>query len=1225
MKMRILSLLLIATTALASDITDRTPADLSTTDSGWQKTEGSLQPREGATALLVSAELTRTVGITPGLYELQVFGGGAGLLALSGGGENRTQRLASEPGLYGLLFEVSAPDDTVFTLSYSGGAAQEFVIDWTAIAPADAERQAAWAAAQESYQLLGYYGTDPQRAAPGSVVKLAGGAVQFSAADLARWAIDETVLFYDPTYDTHWVNDAPGVAAFFTRRGVPAMSAIETERWMKARSEGDAGIGSSIIFAMGMAPMNVVYAPYAECLLADYMRAGGRVVWLSNIPMYLAQGERGPHKQYGSAPSQEMLGLTTDRKTAYGTGTHPTLTAVGKAWGLEPASGLVRPVHTRSVTLPFVTDPTGEFTGVGLVNLRPEVPFSGFIFVPDIASPAAEALLSNVYRFARYSGTAVDVPAPDPLPAATVPIEAALRYGDADRRMVYLRGEMVPLVLRAQTFDASIHEVSVHVALYEGDAVLRENSVMVPVSQEQADALIGAFDLSGLRVGIYTVAADVTCGAESIRVERELRIAPLPDHRGTHIALSSSASPKQFRTENRLDMLASHNLEPMFWGDLPIGRDLALWYGFSYSSRRHGHVRNIVSPLGYDTYRRGGSGEVLRVRAHGDKRESHGFASPFQRQAEADEFGRLVAELNGDMPAFRKRTVTADDYSQWFGLDYNRFAVEGFRARYGIEPPRPIEAEDPFGTVDVPREPGIVADDDPWLLLCRYWSETLGDSGRRFARAMEAATGGEGKVGSIPGAMQIPTISMWSGQYPPFNSGKLDGFSMASCYYYNSYWQPPMTHVWWLEAQRMGNRDIEQWLMPESYHFHYESFYRNNLWLLFAGGAQGIPYFTDGNDMPEALSAMRGFGAWSKRFGLLLEALRPLPKRVAMLVPFENVTIHIPNGYMMAYSYMDFLLAKTDVEPVSPEELNAINIKAYEAVILTQTKWLKAGTAALLEDYIAGGGTVVVDSATAAAIPIAGATMREALPVYSGSGTYGQADRIAAVREALLPLAPPVVDCDDPFVMVRRAALPDGTPGVWLVHNYTKDELGRLKRSKQAAPDEARALEDELGYRQDVVTTTLTREDDGRIPFDVFGGRALDAVRMDGKMTVALEISKWDGMLIVFLPALPATLEVVGVPKTVTPGIEISLGVYVRDSEATVLTTPLPLQLTLRDPEGHTSREYARRLLTEDGSVTHSLTFAVNDLRGEWVLEVEDVLTGVTVEQAVVLKSPSGL
>jgi len=1144
--------------------------------------------------------VSQSTNLTAGVYEWQITGSGQGLLVLKGGGQARTLRVIPEPGIYGLMFETAGAVELTMQLN---GVASDFLnITANTIVPANLEQRKVWAQAEDSFSRLGYYGIDAQRPAPTGE----GLSSTVTQAEIKHNVIRDTVVYFDPTYDSHWVDDADGVAAFFTRRGLPAKTAEETTAWLKERSTGDLGMGTSIIFTMGAVPTSIVYQPFADCLLAQYLRAGGRVVWLGNVPMYVAQGAKGPLLSYGPAANEQMLGLTTDRQTFYGIDGPVQLTAAAETWGLEAALTLTRPVHTRSVTVPFVTDLTGEYCGAGLVNMRPDIPLSGFIFVPDGARPSQTSLLANVYRMALYSGTPVVVPEAAPLPAPTVPLEASLRFGEKDLRFVFTRDEAVPLYLRVRTLNPSANEVQVRFAMNEGDRLVTAGSYTAPVGTEESEHFIGHLDLTGLRMGRYMVTVDLDFDGKTMALNRELRVAPQPDHNGSFVGIWSDTSPKQIRTEQLLDDLEAHNLHPMFSDDIrPLGRDLAQWYGFSFSSRQHGTPAEIKYPPGYDDYRRGGTGAIMRVMSWGDKRTSRAYSSPFRRQAEAEDFKHYIA-YDSTFPAFRKRTLTADDYSQFLGLDYNRFATEGFRARYGVEAPRPPGTEDPRGMISVPRAPGIIADDDPWILWARYGSEMYGDLGRRLARAMESLTDGEGKVGPFPGGMQWPVMNMGTGQYPPYNFGAKTGFNLLAYYYYNSYWQPPMVHLWWLACTRMGNRDLEQWITPDAYRFEHDSYYRNSLWLMFAGGVHSICYFNYDHRKEGAMPVLKDFGAKSRRYGLLLERLRPAQKEIGLLVPFEAITYRLETAHELAYPFMNLLMAKADVEPVSPDELNANNIRRYRALVLAQIRWLRAGTVRMLEDYIAGGGKVLMDPITAASISIKGATAMN----WEWVASYGNHETIAKVRTDLASITPPVMDCTEPLMTVQRVAMKDGTPGAWLVHNYTTDEFMRMKAAAEFTAEAGRAIENELGYGKDMVTTTLTRPDDGRLAFDVFGGRLLDTTRSNGVMTVSLTVPKWEGMLVLFPERLPAQLEFTGTPAESKPGLPFVITARVRDANGVLVKMPTALQLNVRDPQGQVSREYSHRLLASDGDVAHTIQFAVNDLRGQWTLELEDVLTG---------------
>jgi hypothetical protein len=611
-----------------------------------------------------------------------------------------------------------------------------------------------------------------------------------------------------------------------------------------------------------------------------------------------------------------------------------------------------------------------------------------------------------------------------------------------------------------------------------------------------------------------------------------------------------------------------------------------------------------VHPEGYDDFRRGSSGQVMRVRAAGDKREARGYACPLCRRAEAQDFGRQIA-IDNRFPAFRQRALTGDDYSQWFGLDYNRFNVEAFRAAHGIAPPMPPGSEDPTGTVNVAQPPGLVPDDEAWLLLNRFWSESvLGAMGRELSRAASQASSGRCRVGPIPGGMMIPVLNMWSGQYAPFNFGS-NGFSLTSFYYYNSYWQPPLAHLWWLECARMGNRTQEQWIMPdcgESRCAH-RSYYRHNGWLMLAGGAKGLAYFIYDTMNGAGADGLSWLGGLAQRYGLLLAELEPVRKPVAMLVPFENVTYRIEKGFEMAYPYMALLQAQADVEPVSPEELTAVSLRAYAAVVLADVQWLRQGTAALLGAYIRDGGKVLMDPLTAKRIPIPGAIVLDARLSDLSMTDYANREETARLRTALDAQVTSVASSDSPAVVIRRCEAAS-TSYLWVIHTHSQEEFQDVRKNRQEATAESR-----LGYGTEQVPVRLSVASDERLAFDVFGGRELPVTRRAGRLEIALELPKWEGMLIALLRDLPGE-PLLNLPESLKRGRTLSLDCITRDRQGRPFSGLLPLELTVTGPDGQANREYSRRLLAHNGRVAHDLTFAGNDPAGEWTLAVTETLTG---------------
>ncbi|MBK9258510.1 MAG: hypothetical protein IPM54_01590 [Polyangiaceae bacterium] len=1054
----------------------------------------------------------------------------------------------------------------------------------------------------------------------------ADGFVLGGGASLARTpeirvqgAIEESVVFQDPDYDSHWVEDSAGVARWFVRRGFVQKNVVELHAWLEEKITNSDAIGTSVVFAMGVAPTSIVHAPYDDCLLSRYVESGGRVVWLSNVPMYVAQGEMGPKIILGSEPQRQMLGLSTDPQTFYGA-EGPTLTQMGQSWGLEPVNSLTRPVKNIGLSACFFSDPAGEYCGVGLVNLRPDAPLSGFIFMPDPLDPSKEALLRNAYRLATWSGSPVTIPPPSALEAEALPFTASLRFGEDDTRSTFARGDTVPIYLRIQSRGRSPLDTSAALTVTDGSKTLTKWVGPVRALPLETDVLLDELDLGGLRRGVYEATITIAPGIsidpdfnattsfvpDAVTLTRDLRVAPIPDHEGTHVALWASASPSPTRTAHLLDWLADHHLEPHFTDDDAVGRDLAMWHGMSFSVRRLGESANAPAPPGYDSWRRGANGEIMQVAALGNERVAKGYANPFRRQMEADDFGRRIA-FDNQFPAFRRRAMTSDDYSQWFGIDYNRFVTEGFHDRFGIEAPRPATLGDSsdIGKV-VPPLPGIIPDDDPWILLNRYWCEDIhGDTARRLSQAMHDNTDGLGMVGQISGGMQIPVMQLQSAQYPPYFMGD-KGYSLISFYYYNRLWQPPLAHVWWLEVARMGNRGREQWIMPDS---GYEgenasAIYDHFGWLMLAGGAKGIQYFNYDSMSPGGIQAMATFGGISKEYGRLLAELLPAPKKVALLVPFEQLLYKPTSSYELLYPFMDLLQAKVDVEPVSPDELDATSIQRYEAVIVAQTSWLTQSTATLLSDYAQTGGKLILDEPSGQALAIAGATQ---LPMRIGGASIyetGNATQIAQVKTMLGSIVQPPVNCDDPNVTFRRFDAA-GVPYLYVNHNMTGAEYLAYRQSN--FQDDR--LAEKMGYGSDVVAARIVRPNDMRVPFDVFARKALPVELHRGMMQFVVPLPKWQGRLLAFLPEVPRRLQLAMPPK-VAAGAPIPLTARLVGRRGNV-DAPFPLHVTVTDPNGQRSEEYGRRLLARSGVVTSHFEFADNDVAGRWTIAVRDALTGL--------------
>jgi hypothetical protein len=161
---------------------------------------------------------------------------------------------------------------------------------------------------------------------------------------------------------------------------------------------------------------------------------------------------------------------------------------------------------------------------------------------------------------------------------------------------------------------------------------------------------------------------------------------------------------------------------------------------------------------------------------------------------------------------------------------------------------------------------------------------------------------------------------------------------------------------------------------------------------------------------------------------------------------------------------------------------------------------------------------------------------------------------------------------------------------------------------------------EEYGFRKEMVTTSITIDDDRTIPYNVFSGLALPVDRASGKMRIRVQIPKWEAIVIAFLPDAPRAVSV-KVPDQVRSGEQVVVNAAVVGS-AREVDGLFALRLTVADPNGKRSEEYSRRLLARHGSADCRFVFAANDMPGVWSITVSDEMTGLASQKSITLRHP---
>ncbi|MBI4424852.1 MAG: hypothetical protein HY554_14060 [Elusimicrobia bacterium] len=155
------------------------------------------------------------------------------------------------------------------------------------------------------------------------------------------------VVFYDPDYPSSWVHSPDLVAATLARRhGFAPLDARQLAGWMERQASAGTAPRTVCVLAQGIAPDTIAERPSPSCTVRRYLDAGGRVVWIGDIPFYYQGRPGGEKKDWGDKGHSGVLGLA-HRWQAQGAA---TLTEEGRRWGLILPDEGVRCVPAKEVT-----------------------------------------------------------------------------------------------------------------------------------------------------------------------------------------------------------------------------------------------------------------------------------------------------------------------------------------------------------------------------------------------------------------------------------------------------------------------------------------------------------------------------------------------------------------------------------------------------------------------------------------------------------------------------------------------------------------------------------------------------------------------------------------------------------------------------------------------------------------------------------------------------------
>lgn len=990
--------------------------------------------------------------------------------------------------------------------------------------------------------------------------------------DLVAPQMKEKVVYYDKRHDSSGVRNLDELLTFLNSRGFITKDADELKSWMQEKITNGAD-GTVSIVAMGMVPDSITENPESQCTLKRYLVAGGRVIWIGDVPFYYQSYiDKASVHRWGkefAKPGSAVFGIKVDKwnlHVDHGT----TITEIGKRWGMQVVDAAVRPIQKESATLIFSEVSGAPYACSYFKNYTPEFPYSGFIRYGATNNHDGKntALNNDLYRLALYRGKTIEVPEvvleekPETVEATT--IETTLRN--------YPRGMSIPVTVRMNT---ELAADKVTLKIKDENETLRE--VSNPVNRETLFNL-GTDDLAS---GDYVLEAELLKDNKVLaKTEKRISIVPKKIDKFPIGVYAVSGGSTEYKTDVILRDLKEHLGEcGVTTGGSP---NRALKFGLRSMGVSRAYYAGMLPRNEHpELHMRVSTGDLPKYHYGGKSKAPICMGNPINRERINEEFKR---ELRGDgtkNPAFMKRMFVSDDVGLFGDPEerllacYCDYCKKEFKRLTGFETPLAPSAE-------VLKKKGVVGDKDPWYLWMKFRSNNTYGGWNRSLEKAKNEIDPEIKFGPIPGGGGSPVFNPQWALNPPDNYG---GVGMVSYYRYPQRGSSLsfMSHS---AAGMMGNRDKELWVIPQSSDFagHIRDslaqvrLVRNEFYYLLAAGAKGMIYFhypmMPGTDAWEEFKNLSNTGT---KFGPLVLKLKKAPGKVAVLASYCNASYHWAEdggGGLPTDLYHSLLKSHLPVDMVADEEVLEDILEKYKVLILSNVDYLTGSVHQKIVSFIADGGTVLADKSCEIQIPGS-----ETMEKTQGEITVSSAERIKKIIG-------PFVEVNTPHLIVSEFI---GNQAKYLMLvNYSTDK---------ATSGEV-TLKGMTNYYL----------------YDIFAGKEIT----DHAGTFNVTVEPAGGRLIGIYPAGIATVSVKG-SSTSCRSCDSSFKIRIKGTHGKPVDALLPVRVSIKTPAGKES-EYSDYYVAEAGRLDISFVPAVNDMAGKWEIEAKELSSGKSSKEYFLLE-----
>ena len=986
-------------------------------------------------------------------------------------------------------------------------------------------------------------------------------------------AKEEKVIYYDYTRQDYLVNSPEDLVNYFQKRGFTLKNSIELKEWMSSRIKEEAD-KSVVVMAMGTVPSEVVESLDNNCTFFQYLKAGGKAVWLGGgMPLSVLTYPDKNFEVIGKEGIEKVLGV---RSAKEGVGKQANITEEGKKWGMTEPGDDYRAVAKEDVTLAF--SQVGSRACSWLKNFNPRYPFSGFIRYLSEYDGKKENCNEDAYRLALFAGEEVIISEPKEKVFSKINLS----------RHTFLRGEIVKIPIALENFSDEPLNFSLIWTIKDGKTVVREGEDSVTLLAHGKKEIIKELKTSTFASLPYEFEVKLVRDSQTLTYPRRtwIYLNKCTSGQFPFGVVIDSLGNTDFEIAGTLRELQRHNITHIS----PHGTasssflDLLAQYGISLIPIYDFYFNPSLADSHPEARMKLSNGQEIGIITKHELCFNHPLV-----QEEALKRLRGGIKAVKDHPAFSGYCFFDDDtflYNKEGAIScYCQTCTEKFREKTGIEPPKSNDWPERYG------KSGIIPEDDPWLLWTKFRCFDTYGNYHQILEDEKNKIDPQIKIGPLHGLGQFPFFILSCGLYPPSDLGPL---SLLSSYYYPSLFRQLKDCIYHSDLAFMGNREKELFVMPQAigrcYIVPKEKgtilkgegeggedgappgwFIRNQFYQWIAGGAKGIIYFyypaLKGAYGQEAYEEMKSLGEIAKRYGPLLKKMERSPKEVAVWVSFiNNNCFDTPIGGV----YRTLLESHLPVETVADEEIAEGRLFLYKVLVLERINYLTKGIYQQIEEYMKKGGKVIIDRSSKLEVP--GAIL-----------VRTPEELVTEVKEAVKP----EIEVDSQDVIIRSFQ-GEGVTYLWLVNSYTDNWV--IGTSLYNTPVEPKAVTINLKLSKKVHL------------YDLLKSKELSPEKNDDIYKITVEPA--GGTLLALYPESIGGIEL-KYPKEVKRGDIFNLQVDLSGVNAGLQ----PLEIKIVAPGGKDS-EYSTVGVARKGIFKLEFLLAENDEPGNWKITITELSSG---------------